>query len=496
MHFLLNKDLKPLEVQDIDPNTTLLQFLRSQELVGTKEGCASGDCGSCVAVVGELSDNNNINYKSINACIYLLGSLAGKHLITIEGLQTGTKLHPVQSAMVTCHGSQCGFCTPGFVMSLFALYKIEESINLPLIKEYLSGNLCRCTGYKPIVEAAFLAFSKKNIFIDYYQKNTNKIKNILKKIKSTSKTLRFTNNNKIIRYDSPKTTEELTILLNNNQQARLVAGGSDLVLDITQKCQTFNHLIDLKNIKQLQQINLSKNTIEICAAVNFEQALPILIANYPSLKHFLLRFASKPIRNLASICANIANASPIGDMPPVLIALGAKLSLVKLKEVRDLDIENFFISYKKTALRPGEFIASVIMPKLKTNEKLLVYKISKRFEDDISTVCLAIKLNYKNINDNTPKSASIAFGGMAEIPKRVKKLEKTLIKNWNSPNLTSEALIVLKSEFTPFSDVRGSADYRLKLAANLIKKCVLQLENKTLASIEQFSDTGIKKLKN
>jgi len=492
VYFLLNQNTTPTELGEINPNTTVLQWLRINNLVGSKEGCASGDCGACTAVIGELVVENKkqvIEYKSINTCISLAYSLVGKHLITIEGLKEGKDLHPVQQAMVDESGSQCGFCTPGFVMSLFALYHKETKINLSKINDALSGNLCRCTGYKPIIAAAFSSFNEKpKKPSDYYTQNRTKIKQQLIRLNENQKvSSSYTNNGNTVRYDAPSSLQELTKVLNENPAAQIIAAGTDLSLEITQSLKEFSHIVNVTSVKELQTIRDGDSELEIGSAVTYQDASRSLFNYWPDLEAFLHRFGSLPIRNWATIGGNIANASPIGDMPPVLIALEAKLKLRKNSNVRLVKLEDFFVSYKKTILKKGEFIESMVIPKPTSKEQLITHKISKRYEDDISAVCMAINIT---LSGDQPTSARIALGGMSGIPQRAHQLEKVLIQYWNQENLTQQAYKALQKEFTPFSDVRASAEYRLKVSANLVKKSNLMMKGEKVADLAETTQTS------
>ena len=492
MNFLLNQNTRPTELGAINPNTTVLQWLRNNNLVGSKEGCASGDCGACTAVIGELVVQNKkqvITYKSINTCIALAYSLVGKHLITIEGLMEGKDLHPVQRAMVDESGSQCGFCTPGFVMSLFALYHKETKINLSKINDALSGNLCRCTGYKPIIAAAFSSFNEKpKKTSDYYTQNRTKIKQELIRLNENQKvSSSYTNNGNTVRYDAPSSLQELTKVLNENPAAQIIAAGTDLSLEITQSLKEFSHIVNVTSVKELQTIRDGDSELEIGSAVTYQGASRSLFNYWPDLEAFLHRFGSLPIRNWATIGGNIANASPIGDMPPVLIALKAKLKLRKNSNVRLVKLEDFFVSYKKTILKKGEFIESMVIPKPTSKEQLITHKISKRYEDDISAVCMAINIT---LSGDQPTSVRIALGGMSGIPQRAHQLEKVLIQYWNQENLTQQAYKALQKEFTPFSDVRASAEYRLKVSANLVKKSNLMMKGENVADLAETTQAS------
>lgn len=482
MEFLFNQSTV-IKVCDFNPNTTILQWLRNNAFIGTKEGCASGDCGACVAVVGELVtlDNNKpiVEYCSVNTCITLMATMAGKHLITVEGLSQNGVLHPVQDAMVKEHGSQCGFCTPGFVMSLFALYCncTQDEINIDKINHALSGNLCRCTGYKSIIDAAFSCFKNKKNYNDYYVQNKDNTINTLSTLQQ-NKNFCFDG----FYYNAPQNITELNTVLANNDNTTIFAGSSDLGLEITQNLKEFKHIVYIREVVELKTIIDNNNDIEIGSALSYEKITNILVKNFPALKNFLNRFGSKPIRNWATIGGNIANASPIGDMPPVLIVLGAQIKLTCNDSTNQTLLENFFIDYKKTIIKNKQYIQSVIIPKLKADEKLVVYKISKRFEDDISIVCLALKATIIN---HELKDIDIVFGAMAAIPKRAKMLEKTIMQNWGSNNLDELIFDTINLEFTPLTDVRASANHRIKLASNLVIKALLEIQEKAVLDLSK-----------
>jgi xanthine dehydrogenase small subunit len=492
VHFLLNQNSTPTDLGEINPNMTVLEWLRASQLVGTKEGCASGDCGACTAVVGELTIKDKIKvveYKSINTCIALAFSLIGKHLITVEGLKEGEALHPVQKAMVIENGSQCGFCTPGFVMSMFAMYHNVDTVSLPKINEALSGNLCRCTGYKPIIAAAFSLFNEESEKpLDYYQKNQEKIiKSLISINDNENISLIFKDDKNNLSYDAPSNVDELANILINNDSAKIVAAGTDLNLEITQSLNEFSHIVSVNGVKELQVINDGEFELEIGSAVSYQRATSSLVKYWPDLEAYLHRFASLPIKNWATIGGNIANASPIGDMPPVLIALEAKLKLRRESKVRFIALEDFFVTYKKTALEKGEFIESIIIPKPDKNDHLIAHKISKRFEDDISAVCMAINVR---LNDDLPSSVKIALGGMSGIPQRALGLEKVALDHWNDENIAQLAYGAIKNEFSPLDDVRASSEYRLKVSANLVKKSILILKGAVVENLAEINQSS------
>jgi len=465
--FLLNQ--QEHVVENIDPNTTVLDYLREHlQKTGSKEGCASGDCGACTVVIGHAG-NVGIEYSAINACITLLGSLHGKQLITIEDLKDGECLHPVQQAMVDCHGSQCGFCTPGFVMSMFAYRKNNEQADRQSIIEALGGNLCRCTGYRPIVDAAVQMFEPP--LRDQFDQTELAVLASLNAINEADGAVKLTGNSK--HFFSPSTVKELADLLLEYPEARLVAGGTDLSLEITQFLRSFDCLIYIGRIEEMKTVVQMDDELDIGAAASYGSTKDALVALYPDLHELIDRLGSKQIRNQGTIGGNVGNASPIGDMPPVLIALGAKLVLRKGDVSRVIGIENYFVSYKKTSLETSEFIERIIVPKPQADSVFRVYKISKRLEDDISSSCGAFNIN---IVAGKVKKATIAFGGMAEIPKRASHCEQALIgKNWTDVTI-AEAMDAMDKDFTPISDFRSSATYRLSSSRNLLRRLYLDYE--------------------
>lgn len=468
INFLLNQT--EYQLGEIDPNTTVLDYLRDHlHRVGTKEGCASGDCGACTVVVGELCDDN-IQYKSIDSCITPVGNLHGKQLITVEDLKNGHQLHPVQQAMVDCHGSQCGFCTPGFVMSMFAYRKNNIQPDRQSIIEALGGNLCRCTGYKPIIEAAMQMYNFP--LEDQFSLAEIDVVEKLKKIKQRHAAVELFANGK--KFFAPTNVSVLANILLEYPQATLVAGGTDLILDITQFLKEIEVLVSTAQVEELKVIKETDETIEFGAAVTYSEARQPLISQYPDLHELIDRLGSRQIRNQGTIGGNVGNASPIGDMPPVLIALGASVALRKGDETRVIPVEDYFVAYKQTALQESEFIERIILPKAKQNYQFRVYKISKRFEDDISASCGAFKLL---LEDNIVKSVDIAFGGMAEIPKRASHCEQALKgRPWNE-KAVKKAMSELAKDFTPLTDFRASADYRLKVSQNLLYRLYLELQS-------------------
>ena len=454
-----------------DPNETILNYVRLKlKKTGTKEGCAEGGCGACTVVLGELK-NNNIIYKAINSCITFVPSLEGKELILVEDLVSKNgSLHPVQDAMVKYHGSQCGFCTPGFVMSLFAMYKNFSSYNSENIKDSISGNLCRCTGYRPIIDAAK---SLNNVSrSDKFNKNKKKTLNLLKKIRMENLSLK--NGNK--KYFSPKSINELQKIIKKNPNPIFLSGATDLSLIVTKERKEINNIISLNSIKELKFIKERNSNIEVGAATSLIEFELFIKKYYPDFNSILKRYGSVQIRNLATMAGNIATASPIGDTLPLLLSLDAKLVLQKKSNKTVLPLKNFFISYRKTRLKKGQFIHSIIIPIFKKNI-FKAYKISKRIDDDISSVCASFNLEIIN---KKIKNVKIAYGGMAPIPKRATNCEKILINSIFSEEIFKKAEKKLEKDFAPIDDMRASKSYRMEIAKNLLTKCFIEIKKQKL----------------
>ncbi len=460
IQFILNKKL--IQLEDIQADKTLLDFLRlDQNLTGSKEGCASGDCGACTVVVAQPNTSGTaLDYKSMNSCICLLGSMHGKQVISVDGLRDGKTLHPIQQAMVDEHGSQCGFCTPGFVMSLFAMSKNKLKAERSEVVEGIDGNLCRCTGYRPIIDAGLSVLNQS--FEDGFDKTSQE----------TLKTLMAINSSQAKNFFTPKTLEELSTRIKQNPKARLLAGGTDLALDVTQGLQQIEKIIYLGQVKALKQISETDDAITLGACVTYQECGEQLAQEYPTLHTHLHRFASSQIRNVGTIGGNVANASPIGDMPPVLVALDCSLILQSGSTERTVKIDDFYTGYKQTVLQEGEFLRDIIIPKNKPNHTLSVYKISKRHADDISAICTAF---YTHVEDGEIISIRIGMGGMAATVKRATHCENYLKgQTLNRENL-EEAKAQIVTDFEPMSDVRASHEYRLLMTQNLLERLFVEL---------------------
>ena len=471
IQFLLNQQLRSEHA--LDPNLTVLEYLREHlHKSGTKEGCASGDCGACTVVVGELDSDEDgverIRYRSLNSCLTFVAALHGKQLLSVEDLKHQDQLHSVQQAMVDCHGSQCGFCTPGFVMSLFALQKNSEGADLHQAQEALAGNLCRCTGYRPILAAAQVACCQTRP--DQFDAREASTIAQLKAIAPTA-TAELADADK--RCLLPLTVADLADLYAQQPEARLLAGGTDLALEVTQFHRPLPVMIYVGNVAEMKRIEHFADRLEIGAATPLTDCYTALAAEYPDFGALLHRFASLQIRNQGTLGGNIGNASPIGDAPPLLIALGAQVQLRQGSSTRTLPLQDYFIDYRVTVREPGEFIEKIIVPRADAAWSFRAYKLSKRLDDDISAVCAAFNLR---ISEGVVAYARLAFGGMAATPKRARATEAALIgQPWTSATV-EQACTALAADFTPLSDFRASKEYRLLSAQNLLRKYFIELQ--------------------
>ena len=461
VRFLLGQEERRLD--DVDPNLTVLRYLREVEgLCGTKEGCAEGDCGACTVALGEL-DGEALRYRAVNSCIQFLPTLDGKQLVTVEHLKSPEgRLHPVQEAMVASHASQCGFCTPGFVMSLFALSHEEGTPDRQRIDDALAGNLCRCTGYGPIVEAARRMEKGSRVLQDGV---TEKLKSL-----QSEETLCLEAGGR--RYFAPKTVDALADLLLAHPEACVLAGGTDVGLWVTKDHRRLDPIIYVGQVAELKRLEVGDAEIGIGAAVTYSEAEAAIGRDYPDFGEVIRRLGSRQIRNLGTIGGNIANGSPIGDAPPALIALGARLILRRGKERREIALEDFFIDYGKQDRRPGEFVEKIRLPLLGPAHDFRCYKVSKRFDQDISAVLGAFNLR---INGRQVADARICFGGMAATPKRAADCEQAIIgQPWTAETL-ARGRAALELDFAPLTDHRAGAGYRLQVARNLLTKAFTEM---------------------
>jgi xanthine dehydrogenase small subunit len=455
--FVLNGQTQRL--WDVDPATTLLQYLRrTKRLTGTKEGCAEGDCGACTVVIGTV-EGGVVRRRAVNACILLLPMLEGRSVTTVEHLAgPGGALHPAQQALVDCHGSQCGFCTPGFAMSLYAMY-LGETGDTPA-DDVLAGNLCRCTGYGPIVKAAreMRALPPGAGDAERLAQEAAALVEI-----AHDETVALQHEGR--RFFSPACLDEFAQFYECFQDANIVAGATDLGLWVTKLNRDIGTLIWTGRVREIQTMREQGGALHIGAGLTWSELIVPLGRHFPDFAELLRRFGAVQVRNAATIGGNIANGSPIGDGPPALIALGAELVLRKGRVRRTMALEDFFIAYGRQDRQPGEFVEGIEVPLLADPGQLKCYKVSKRFDQDISAVCGCFNIQVKA---GTVVSARIAYGGMAATPKRASAVEATLMgRPWALATVTG-ALRAFDEDFTPISDMRASTPYRAHVAKNLL----------------------------
>ncbi|MDO5657974.1 MAG: xanthine dehydrogenase small subunit [Paracoccus sp. (in: a-proteobacteria)] len=463
LQFLLNDSAVTL--QEIGGRDTLLDYLRlNRRLTGTKEGCAEGDCGACTVLVGRLHDGRLI-YEPVNACIRLMGSLHATHIVTIEHLRgEGGGLHPVQRAMVDHHASQCGFCTPGIVMALYALWMRHDAPSEAQIETALQGNLCRCTGYAPIIRAAQAAAREGGQASDALRLERDRIRAALAAIPRHRIALSRGSDRVII----PADTDDFARIYAAEPKAIVVAGATDVGLWITKFLRDISPAIFINHL--MKDITQTEDEIRIGAGVTYAEAGPILAAAFPQLRDYWLRIGGWQVRAMGTIGGNIANGSPIGDTPPLLIALGARLVLRHGDRRREIPLERFFIDYGKQDRAAGEFVETIVIPRI-NGQLLAAYKVSKRAHSDITSVACAIALTLEAGRITT---ARIAFGGMAGTPKRAASAEAALTCAPLSAESFEAAARALSRDFEPLSDMRASAAYRATVAANLIRRFWLE----------------------
>jgi xanthine dehydrogenase small subunit len=471
-----------MEVRNVPPTRTLLELLRDDlNCTGTKEGCNEGDCGACTVVLGEAQDGQ-IHYKAVNSCIRLAHSVNGLALWTVEDLAApdGT-LHPAQQALVDCHASQCGFCTPGFVMSMFGMYQNHVVQGTPITRELaqeeLSGNLCRCTGYRPILDAAQAMASLPQPPSDAAI--------TLQKLELLAQSVQGPEAD--FAYKSPTTLSDLLSARARHPSAQIVAGCTDVGLWVNKLHRNFEQVLDVTNVAELRQIEDTGSTLRIGAAVTLTDAFAALVADRPQLHTFVTRFAGLPVRNSGTLGGNIANGSPIGDSMPLLIALGASVVLASERGQRALPLEQLYTGYRQNVMAADEVLAFIDVPKASLGELVRIYKISKRFDDDISAICLALNLH---IVDGQVASASIGVGGVAATPVRAVQTEASLTgQTWN-PTTLEQATATLRAEFNPISDMRASAAYRVQVLGNLLQRFWLESQGETDINLESFTLEG------
>lgn len=471
-----------IKLRNVPPTRTLLEILREDlGSSATKEGCNEGDCGACTVVLAQAT-GERLHYRAVNSCIRLAHSIHGMALWTAEDLITPDGgLHPAQQALVQNHASQCGFCTPGFVMSLFGMYQNHVSqgktVSRELAQQELSGNLCRCTGYRPILDAAQQMGQLPPVRVDEFR--------VLQKLKTIA--LEAENQRSSDAYRAPHTLSELLATRAQHPAAQLVAGCTDVGLWINKMHMQFDQILDVTQVRELRRVEDHPHHIAIGAAVTLTDAFDALTTNRPQLQSFADRFAGLPVRNSGTLGGNVANGSPIGDSMPLLIALGADVVLMSVRGSREMALEQLYTGYRQNVMAPDEVLAWIRVPKPTHNELLQVYKVSKRFDDDISAVCLAVRLE---LDGTQITHASIGVGGVAATPVRAIRTEAVLTNQPLTQATIQAGMASLRSEFTPISDMRASAVYRQQVLGNLLQRFWLESQGVEPVNLESFTLTG------
>ena len=464
-----------VELRDVAPAETLLDYLRLREGAhGTKEGCAEGDCGACTVAVGRLRAGRLV-YEPVNSCIQLLGMMDGAEIVTVDDLAPpGGRLHPVQRALVDAHASQCGFCTPGFVMSLFTLYHSGERADRAKVNDWLAGNLCRCTGYRPIADAALACCTGEAA--DAYSERASGTATLLGTIADDAGLFagdadRF--------FAAPATEDALAELCARHPDAVIVGGATDVGLWITKQLRELPRIVHTGRTASLHEVRETADRIEIGAAATYAEAEEALRGIDPDVGEMLRRLGSKQVRAAGTVGGNIANGSPIGDSPPVLIALGASIELRHRDARRTLALEDFFLGYGRQDRAPGEILTRIVVPRLGPGEHFRCYKISKRFDQDISAVLGAFRFR---IRRGRVTGARIAFGGMAAVPKRAREAEAAVAGlRLRDPASWPTAAEALARDFSPIDDHRASAGYRMRVAKALLVKALTEVAGRPTA---------------
>ncbi|WP_428523026.1 xanthine dehydrogenase small subunit [Roseibium sp.] len=480
IRFLLNG--RNVAIKDVEADATLLDFLRlNRRLTGTKEGCAEGDCGACTVLVGRLQDGQLI-YETVNACIRFMASLNGCHVVSIEHLRgENGQLHPIQQAMVDYHGSQCGFCTPGFVMSLYALWMGNPEPTEAEVETAIQGNLCRCTGYQPIIAAAMAANRYGTPANDFLTKEREAITDRLTALRDGRRVVCGPEDNRAV---VPSSVDDLADVLAEIPQATIVAGSTDVGLWVTKFMRPIGPAVFIAHLEELKSIMVTENALQIGAGVTYTEAQESFCKDFPHLEAYWDRIAGQQVRNMGTIGGNIANGSPIGDMPPVLIALGAEVKLRKGSVTRWLPLEDFFIEYGKQDRAPGEFVESISIPRASELQRHGAYKISKRRDEDISSVAAGISVT---VESGVITECRLAFGGMAGTPKRAAAAEAALTgQPWGRAAFTAAGK-ALEADFQPLSDWRASAEYRITVARNLLQRFFLAHDDQSAEAADLLS---------
>jgi xanthine dehydrogenase small subunit len=460
LRFILDGAVK--EIERIDPTRTVLEHLRGVEgRCGTKEGCAEGDCGACTVVLGELH-GGRLRFRAVNACLLFVPALDGKALFTVESLRgRDGELHPIQRAMVECHGSQCGFCTPGFVMSILALFESEPEPSRQRIDEALAGNLCRCTGYRPIVAAVHRAYALRR------QRDGAARQALAAQLSSLARKETLAIEHEGRHFYAPRSLAAATELLERHPQAHLLAGGTDLGVTVTKGHRRLETVVYLGAVPELTGISRGATHLEIGAAACYTDVLEAVADHHPDLGALVRRIGSQQIRNLGTLGGNLATASPIGDTLPALVALGATVVVARRSGRRELPVEDLVVGYRKTALGPGELLERIRLPLARPGQAFRAYKVAKRFDQDISAVCGAFAIE---LGEGRVRDVRLCYGGMAPTPRRARASEAALVGRPFSEASIRAAAAALEADLAPISDLRASAGYRRLVAANLLRK--------------------------
>jgi xanthine dehydrogenase small subunit len=479
VRFVLDDEI--VELGDVPPTMTVLEYLRDvRGRTGTKEGCAEGDCGACTVVLGELAlDGSRIDYRAVNSCIRFLPTIDGKELVTVESLQQSPdSLHPVQQAMVDEHASQCGFCTPGFVMSLFGLYLNDPSPNREHVVTALSGNLCRCTGYRPII-AAGCSMSSYAQPAKWSRDDAHSPERLTR--------LRSLQSDAALAYSgfsSPTSVDDLATILEAQPESLILAGGTDVGLWVTKQLRDLPPIVYIGTIPELKEVRIVGSSVRIGAAASLTDAWQLLLTHYPALAELAMRFASPPVCNAGTLCGNIANGSPIGDSMPILLALGAEIELRRGQQTRRLPLDQFYLGYQRKDLRPGEFVVAVWVPAMPRGARIASYKVSKRFDQDIAAVCAGFMIE---LDGDRVISARLGFGGMAAVPTRAKKAEAALLNRQWCTETVEDTVTALNEDFQPLSDLRASKEYRLLAAGQLLRRFYRESQGETTLSLRALT---------